>query len=718
MIGFVLNALASFTGSVLAPALQESLQHQTDISFDSLKAEFIDRLRARFGRPGNHDIARAMRVAELQATEHLLRGYDKLCETLKSGGEVIDREQDSPAFIAAVHKYLNGAFRKRLAVELTDRHLDTEPTFVAREIAAGTGTLGDPSSSEEYVLLAAVEVELQERTGWKPLPRRFADIMRRGEGEIPSWLTAFRAFLAEQIKLNRRFREILQTVLLFQIRAEQQEGRADITAEISKRIDAAITEQQRMSFGKLGEQFNSVERQITDLHGSLENYLLTFGNLDTRLVRLLEDANDPEQLCAAVQRTLDQAYRHIGAEALIGSQQVLREYEGPLFGRRASFEMLDRFLANHDRGILLITAPAGLGKSALLETWSSSIAGPDLTMVRHFFSARRPDASGRSDMVRSLVRQIAMALGPEALGGGVPGDSADLADRLAMCLREDRPAGTSLVVVLDSLDEAAERIEPLASGKLGRGCYVVASGRANESEQPAFLNRWRELAHSRTCAFSEATLAPLDREDIESWLGAASELPITAGVGDRVWRASEGVPLFASFLVSDAISRLHHSRIARGNDDVPESFVAYAGRELQSLRDLWVFQIERLFALLAIVKGPIGSADISAIIGDFTLSGSRIDSRIQRWFSAIAQANLGLLYAQRARRRPVAELGIGNRRVRRCTFGFNEGEQSGRVGRRADAPRRCLPGPSCRRPLRKPGTPASLDLAKACTKLI
>src|SRR5208282_4129950 len=122
----------------------------------------------------------------------------------------------------------------------------------------------------------------------------------------------------------------------------------------------------------------------------------------------------------ALQGVLDRAYDNM-EDAFQGTRDVLEEVSGQLFGRDAARDKLNRFLLDHDRGVLLITAPAGLGKSALLGDWSSFIAGPDTVVARHFFTTRQPGTSTPASMVSSLAGQIARALGPGALGGGVPG---------------------------------------------------------------------------------------------------------------------------------------------------------------------------------------------------------------------------------------------------------------------------------------------------------
>ena len=152
---------------------------------------------------------------------------------------------------------------------------------------------------------------------------------------------------------------------------------------------------------------------------------------------------------------------------------------------------LDRFLEEHDRGVILLRAEAGLGKSTLAAKWAHHRAGFTDAVLCHAFSVRERASSTRADMVESLVRQTVISLGPDELGEGEPGDEKRLANRLATLLARDQPPGTRLMVVLDALDEAAERIEPWSTD-IGRGVYILATCRAEPDETPPVLRAWHE----------------------------------------------------------------------------------------------------------------------------------------------------------------------------------------------------------------------------------
>lgn len=97
-MGLVTSVLGTLTEAVLRPVGEHVLGIQfNDAMVESLKTELADRLRGRLGRPANHDIARAVRVAELQATEYLLRSHERLRGTFAKSGESVDQEDEPEA---------------------------------------------------------------------------------------------------------------------------------------------------------------------------------------------------------------------------------------------------------------------------------------------------------------------------------------------------------------------------------------------------------------------------------------------------------------------------------------------------------------------------------------------------------------------------------------------------------------------------------------------
>jgi WD40 repeat protein len=345
----------------------------------------------------------------------------------------------------------------------------------------------------------------------------------------------------------------------------------------------------------------------------------------------LGDSTDP------VQATLAKAYKVIGIQAAAASSRTFGALTGePLYGRSTDLSVLDDALTKHDRGILLLRGEAGMGKSRLAAAWSEHLAH-DLskTVLRHAFSVREPVAGTRAAMVANLVRQAADALGPESLGPGEPGDATLLADRLAGLLATDRPDDHRLVAIVDGLDEAAEPIEPLTT-PLGRGVYVLATCRAEKDEEPRVLRQWRERAGETKVLVLHHTLKPLDITAIAEWLAAATgkHTASTYALVSRAMQASEGIPLFVSYLIPGAIEAL----ASGAEDPFPTTFGDYALKQLRELQDRlvehemgrWSWgEVLELFALLSVAKAPLSPGAIRQLVGRHRLD--ELDQRADRW---------------------------------------------------------------------------------------
>ena len=426
------------------------------------------------------------------------------------------------------------------------------------------------------------------------------------------------------------------------MRARQEEIGAAVESDLEE-MRTAINEAAttaRKAFGKLGERLSAIETELGRTSDGIAEVEARLGSLDQQLVALLDRSFTGED-GAALQHQLDEAYAHMGETAFAQSLAVIREHQDkPLFGRREDLETLDAFIENADRGTILLLGEAGLGKSRLLTGWTDLLPGPRSTVLRHFVSAKRPETTTRRAVLRSLARQAALHLSPKSLGEGVPGDADDLADRLARLLAGNRPEGERLVVVIDSLDEAAEVINPITL-KLGRGVFLVASGRLEPGERPLFLDRWQYLGRRAPEEHLELTLSGLSRSAIAGWLAFAlgRTVPEDGPLLEEAYRASEGIPLFASFMIPHAIDKLMAG--AKEDEAFPPGFEDYARAELKALDGispvggmLDAAAMSKLFNLVLATKGPIGASDVSAILGWRPKPG-QLDHRFERWFELV-----------------------------------------------------------------------------------
>jgi WD40 repeat protein len=372
----------------------------------------------------------------------------------------------------------------------------------------------------------------------------------------------------------------------------------------------------------------------------------------------LADSSDP------IQDSLAAAYAHIGAVGSAASKPIFdRAIEKPLFGRLRDVAALDSAFTNHERGVLLLQGEAGFGKSKLAAHWAERCdARMDCKVLRHAFSVLEPVGADHGAMVANLIRQASILLGPASLGAGEPGDSARLLDRFVTLLAADRPLGNRLVIILDALDEAADSIQPWPL-RLGRGVFILVTCRTapvdspsgenqrggptsgprgtavkmrSMLDEPRVLQQWHERALAAGLLVVRHILPPLESDGIAEWLSTTSGKQISKNdpLVLSALRASEGVPLFASFLIPDAIEALR----CGVKDPFPASFDEYAQTQLMELRrrilahhaGLWTWgEVLNLFALLCVAKAPLSHSALRILVTRHELD--ELDQRADRW---------------------------------------------------------------------------------------
>jgi WD40 repeat protein len=322
--------------------------------------------------------------------------------------------------------------------------------------------------------------------------------------------------------------------------------------------------------------------------------------------------------------------------------KIIAEHTRQFFGRDDQLTILDAFVADNPRGILVLAAPAGLGKTALLANWGRQRQAIGAAVAYHFFSATAARTVQRADALRSLLLQVSLLRGRSA--PTLPDDPARLEDLLTQELCQDAIPGRPLIIILDGLDEAAEWLPPLAPAGLGRHVYIVVSGRANHNERPEYLATWLLDGGRAGYPVMRHDMPGLSSESVLAWvrtlvpgLGGDQETRLA----QRLAATSEGLPLFLQFILDDL-----RDRRARGEeladifgslDQLPAPFLAYAEQQVlamsQGLRQEPGNAVPlRVFALLTLLKGSLPLAELQEIL-DTRASPWDFDPRITRWFA-------------------------------------------------------------------------------------
>ena len=256
---------------------------------------------------------------------------------------------------------------------------------------------------------------------------------------------------------------------------------------------------------------------------------------------------------------------------------------------------------------MVFAAPGGFGKSALLANWGQRRASLGDAVAYHFFNATQSRTIERSDALRGLLVQIAFLRGRPA--PALPDDPAKLEELLnqELCQDAERP----LIVILDGLDEAAERFSPIVPAALGSHVHILASGRAEPAQRPEYLAVWLIEAGRVGYPVLRHDIPELSVEGVLAWvrglmpgLAADQEHRLT----ERLAATGEGVPLFLRFIVDDIRERRARGEALYATIDaleaLPAPFTGYAAQQLLAMREMqrqtpgkFDFDVARVFAL-------------------------------------------------------------------------------------------------------------------------
>jgi V8-like Glu-specific endopeptidase len=327
-------------------------------------------------------------------------------------------------------------------------------------------------------------------------------------------------------------------------------------------------------------------------------------------------------------------------------QNFLTEYLGmpkqpePFGGREDVLRQLDEWL-DGDTQRLLLAAPAGRGKSALLVRWLDHLLyRDDLAIVFVPVSVRfRTNLS--SAFFASLGARLAYLHGEE-----VPTNELTLAEdwhRLASAsLTKPLLDGRQLLVVIDGLDEAGdwEASTDLIPAELPKNVRVVVSARylAGEKDERPWLARlgWE---HSGTT--STINLEPLDSAGIQDVL-VRMGLPLEKlsqrlDVVYEIHYLSRGDPLLVNLYVDDLWSRGENVSRLQPTDlkDIKPGYEGYFDRWWADQQKLWGNEkplreksVYMVFNLLCGALGGLTKDDLSTLATNYELDSYTIDDAL------------------------------------------------------------------------------------------
>ena len=327
-------------------------------------------------------------------------------------------------------------------------------------------------------------------------------------------------------------------------------------------------------------------------------------------------------------------------------QNFLSEYLGtldqpePFGGREDALKTLDNWL-DGDTQRLLLAAPAGRGKSALLVRWLDRlIAREDLALVFVPVSVRfRTNLA--STFFASLAARLAYLHGEDVSTSMET--STDVWHELASTyLTKPLIDERKLLVVLDGLDEAGdwEATADLIPAELPNNVRVVVSARflAGDPDVQSWLSR---LGWELKGTASTLDLNPLDSAGVADVLRRMSfpldELSRRVDIIAELYRLSGGDPLLVNLYVEDLWARGEQASRLQPEDlhSIKPGYEGYFDRWWSDQKKLWGKEtplreksVRLVFNLLCGAMGGLTKDDLMTLESENELNTYAIEDAL------------------------------------------------------------------------------------------
>lgn len=317
-------------------------------------------------------------------------------------------------------------------------------------------------------------------------------------------------------------------------------------------------------------------------------------------------------------------------------EQIVNKYTQLFVGRSEDIQKLDNFLCENSSGVILVKAGAGFGKTALLANWvNTRRRNKDCFIAYHFFNHQYSCTRSIKSAYRNLLRQLYLYynLSYEQM----PEDEEQLRIRLYNLLREPCTLeNTSLIIVIDGLDEAENPFLPPFPTPLPKNVFVFASARAEEGEEPEYLRGWMDCAEA-------ICLGRLCNETIKDWLRQAGEGKLEAFADNAYFvsqfdEIAQGFPLYIHFLTEELIQTQQQGQDVQAVlTQSPKGFGNYVEEQFKLLAQMDEIKqqqgVQKLFALLSIALGMLSADDICELTNLNEWDLANLPWQATRWFN-------------------------------------------------------------------------------------
>lgn len=649
LAGVSLQAFAAKVLDVISGSVVGSLSHEGVLKgYDAVAARIAD--AAQCGRlPENHDLVRALRRSQLDAIRFLVETY-------------AERARRDPEFDPATARRFAKAAEDFVARAVRDCDRGRFFLDMAPSSLAPVDLASDPSMSLiERLWSIGSEASLAELGAatsamGMPVPAAFEDWYREQYGPSGFALAA-QQFFAERLKTDPRVR-----TALFQSQLKAMGAGLSDALEAIRGLDRSLV---RLD-ARLAERFDAIAlrlERIEAMRGSRPPEAIVDALMEAIAAPAFETVLDgivgaylphDDWRGSLVSKDVADRVSDLLYEQVPSSNGVIAV--PTFFGRDAALDGLDNWLETHDRGLLVLCAPSGGGKSALLARWCERRQRCGDRLARHFASVRFPSTTSPTGSVQHLLVQLRELDRQDCRTreAAIPIEEQGVIDALHARLRQPPPDGRRLLIVIDAMDELDAPIRDcIVRSDIAPGNYVIVSQRAEPGVVPVDLRKWTSALSDPA---SRVDLPPMELDDIISWLvevvGDVSDQSVSR-MAEKLAAVTEGLPLFLKYVIGSVVGQFSVGMTLAAKTDLVNGLSApfsgflrdHVEGELAGAEDRLgrpFTQSERkFFAILTQVCAPISRADLEGAYAALRqddpsaspLDFADLDRRLTRWLT-------------------------------------------------------------------------------------
>ncbi|MDX8149515.1 serine protease [Lentzea sp. BCCO 10_0061] len=306
-------------------------------------------------------------------------------------------------------------------------------------------------------------------------------------------------------------------------------------------------------------------------------------------------------------------------ERFVTSQLIGPGGDLPFAGRSSELAALTRWFDEGDTPYHVVAGPAGIGKSTLLVRWCAEVVRRRQVRVVLLPISVRYETNAVADILQALSSRLARVHGEDYNSSAYQANPRGTALEL---LQRSAPADTSVIVVLDGLDEARDQSSwlRLFPRTLGERVRILVSAR-HTLDHPTGQAWAGHLGLTSVDVTTLTPLGPAAMADLLSSVRVGAPAEELAAAANRLWDLTRGEPVTTS---------LYLTSIQESSDLTLTAWTAAKRNTAPGLKEFfeeWWFEqqklwngsysaqdADRVLRILVMAEGPLSRKDLRLLV--------------------------------------------------------------------------------------------------------